>query len=466
MKSNKQHEIDMLHDPLLPRLIIFAIPLVLSGVLQLLFNAADIVVIGHYGSEHALSAVGATSSLINLMITLFIGVSVGASVLMGRMIGSQDLQGARDCLHTALAFSMLAGFVMIILGQIATEPLLRMMETPEEVLPLAARYMHIYFLGMPGMMIYNFGSAILRAVGDTRRPLYFISVSGLFNVVGNLFFVLVLKMDVAGVATATILGQYVAAFFIILSLRHSENYLQLDWLELRINPRKLLEMLRIGLPAGVQGAVFSISNVLVQSSVNSFGSIVMAGSTASSNIEGFIYIAMNAFYQACMAFTAQNYGAKKYRRIDKILINCFLLVTVIGLVLGLGTYLLGSDALGIYTSDPAKIEFGLQRLAIIATLQFTCGWMEVLCGSLRGVGYSISPMIITLLGACMLRIVWIGTVFQWHRDIQTLYLCYPVSWFVTAIMHSIFYLVIRQKKLKKLMREEREREEFFNEVAA
>lgn len=448
MKSTsmkRSYEMNMCEGPLFKKIIIFAIPLVLSGILQLLFNAADIVVVGRFSGDQALAAVGSTSALINLLINMFIGVSVGANVLVGRYYGAHDHDNIANGVHTAITTAIISGILMIFIGVAAAHPLLSLMGTPDNVIDLSVLYMRIYFVGMPSFMIYNFGAAILRSIGDTKRPLYFLSIAGVINVMFNLIFVILFDMGVAGVALATIISQTVSAVFILLSLYKSEGALHLDPKKLKIHKDILLEMLKVGLPAGLQGTIFSISNVLIQSSVNSFGDIVMAGNTAASNIEGFVYTAMNAIYQTSLSFTSQNMGAKKYERIDKILIQCILVVSAVGLIMGNGAYLFGHPLLSLYTTNEEVINYGLLRLSIIAVTYLTCGIMDVLVGSLRGMGYSIMPMLVSLSGACLLRVIWIFTIFQMVPTLTCLYISYPISWVVTSSVHLICYLVVRKK---------------------
>lgn len=442
---SKSYEMNMTQGPLFKKILIFAFPLMLSGILQLLFNAADIVVVGRFSGSQSLAAVGATSSLINLQINLFIGISVGASVLLGRYYGAQNYKDANETVHTAMFSASLAGFILIFMGYFLSRPLLSWMGTPMDVIELSVLYMRIYFLGMPAFMIYNFGAALLRALGDTKRPLYFLSLAGVINVIFNLFFVIVFKMGVAGVALATIISQYISAILILLCLKSSEGVLNFHLREMRFHFDKFKEMLKIGLPAGLQSIVFNISNVLIQSSVNSFGSLVMAGNTAAQNIEGFVYTAMNSIYQTSLNFTSQNYGAKQYKRIDTILLQCLLVVSVIGLVLGIGAYVCGETLLSIYSSDPEVISYGMNRLAIISTCYFLCGIMDVFVGSLRGLGYSIIPMIVSLSGACLLRVIWIFTIFSMYQTQFSLYLSYPITWIVTASAHLITYVIVRKK---------------------
>lgn len=448
--NKKTYEIDMCHGPLLGKILIFSIPLMLSGILQLLFNAADIIVLGQYAGKECLAAVGSTSSLINLLINVFVGLSVGTNVLVARYYGAKNEKAVSETIHTAILMSLLSGIFLAFVGVLLSKPLLTLMGTPDDVLNKAALYMRIYFIGMPVMMLYNFGSSILRALGDTKRPLYFLGVAGIINIVLNLCFVIFFKMGVAGVALATILSQCISAYLIIRCLMEQTNCFKLELKCLRIEPHQLLKMLQIGLPAGIQGAIFSISNVLIQSSINSFGSVAMAGSTAASNIEGFIYTAMNSFYQTALTFTGQNLGGKQYQRINRILYICLACVTTTGLCLGGGAYLIGPILLRIYSPDPNVINFGLQRMQVICLTYCLCGIMDVMVGSLRGLGYSIVPMIVSLLGACGLRILWLMTIFKAHQALTVLYLSYPVSWLITALAHILCFVIVRHHLSQQL----------------
>ena len=445
----KSYEIDMTSGPLLGKILLFSIPLMLSGILQLLFNAADIIVVGRFSGSEALAAVGSTSSLINLLVNLFIGISIGGNVLMARYIGAQDYKNARETLHTAVCISLYGGILMIFVGVLLARPLLEMMGTPADVINLSVLYMRIYFIGMPAFILYDFGAAMLRAVGDTKRPLYFLTIAGCVNVIFNLFFVIVLHMGVAGVALATIIAQGISAVLIILCLVRSEGVLQLSRSEIKLHKDKVKQMLRIGLPAGLQGIIFSISNVLIQSSINSFGSLVMAGNTAASNIEGFVYTSMNAIYQTSLSFTSQNMGARQYKRVDRILFECVGIVSVVGLVLGLGAFLLGHPLLSIYTSSEEVISYGIARLGVVSASYFLCGIMDTLVGSLRGIGYSLMPMFVSLTGACLFRIIWIYTVFQVFHTQFSLYISYPISWILTLLAHLICYVIVRKKAFRK-----------------
>lgn len=450
MSKQKSYEIDMCNGPLLGKIFLFSLPLMLSSILQLLFNAADMIVVGRYAGSQALAAVGATGALINLLINVFMGLSVGANVIIARYYGAKKERAVSETVHTAIAASLISGLLLSVIGIFLSHPLLALMGTPEDVIDQSTVYMQIYFAGMPVIMLYNFGSSILRAIGDTKRPLYFLTLAGIVNVLLNLFFVIVLGMGVAGVAAATVLSQCISAGLIFLCLMRSEGCFKLQIKSLRIHWRRLAPIMQIGLPAGLQGAIFSLSNVLIQSSVNSFGSIAMAGNTAAANIEGFVYVAMNAFHQTALSFTSQNFGARKFDRIARVLLLCILCVTGTGLILGIGAFLIGTPLLSIYTSDPKVLPFGLTRLSIICTTYFICGIMDVMVGSLRGLGYSIMPMFVSLAGACGLRIVWIFTLFKWNPSLKLLYISYPVSWFITATVHVIcFFLVFHKTKQRE-----------------
>lgn len=418
--SARSYEIDMCNGSLLPKIVGFAIPLILSGVLQLLFNAADIIVVGRFAGKEALAAVGSTTSLINLMVNVFIGLSIGSNVLVARFCGAQKIKDIEETVHTSIVTGFVGGCILIVAGGMLARPILLLMGSPEDVIHQSVLYLKIYFIGMPAFLVYNFGSAILRAVGDTKRPLYFLMTAGVVNVILNLILVIRFSMGVAGVAIATVISQCISAALIVQCLARSDAAYRLRFNKLRIVPRKLADIMRIGLPAGFQGAVFSLSNIMIQSSINSFGSVAMAGSTASSNVEGFIYTAMNSVYQTALSFSSQNFGAKKYKRMRRALLMCLVLVTAVGLVMGYGAVFMGERLLGIYSSDPAVLEFGMERLVIIGTTYFVCGWMDTMVGGLRGMGYSVLPMVVSLTGACAFRIFWIFTVFAANRSLDVL----------------------------------------------
>ena len=449
-KVQKSYEIDMCNGPLFGKIMLFTLPLMLSGILQLLFNAADVVVVGRFAGNEALAAVGSTGALTNLLVNLFIGLSVGANVLVARYYGGRQEEEVSRTVHTSMLVSAVGGVILTFIGITAARPLLLLMDTPENVIEHSVLYMRIYFVGMPVMLVFNFGSAILRAIGDTRRPLFYLIIAGVINVVLNLFFVIVLHMGVAGVALATVISQCVSTALIVRCLMQSEGCFRLCPDRLHMDWDKFKKIAAIGFPAGIQGSLFSISNVLIQSSVNSFGSVAMAGNTAGSNVEGFVYTAMNSVHQTAVSFTGQNLGGRRLDRIRIIVLECLLFVSVIGLVMGNGAFLLGHRILSIYSSDPEVIAFGIQRMGIICTLYFLCGVMDVMVGCIRGLGYAVMPMIVSLLGACVFRVIWIYTFFQWDRTLRTLYISYPISWAVTAAAHLVCFILV-YRKLKRSM---------------
>lgn len=449
----KTNEIDMTSGPLIPKILAFSIPLMLSGILQLLFNAADIIVVGQFTSAQAMAAVGSTSSLNNLIVNIFVGLSIGSNVLMARFYGAHNQEGTHTLVHTSILLSLIAGLFLVVLGVALADPLLTLMGTPDDVIDQSVLYMRIVFLGMPALLTYDFGAGILRAIGDTKRPLLYLLISGIINVCLNLFFVIVFGMGVAGVAIATVVSQYVSAFLVIRSMMKTSSSYRLRIKELRMEKEMLLQILRIGLPAGIQSALFNISNVLIQSSINSFGSIAMAGNTAASNIEGFVYTSMNAVYQASINFTSQNVGAHNTKRITPVLLSCLMIVSIVGISLSTIVEVFDSELLGIYSSDPTVISYGISRLHVVCMTYFLCGLMDTACGSIRGLGYSMAPTIVSLTGACGLRILWICTAFQIDRTLFTLYLSYPVSWLVTFIAHMLCYMQFSRdwkRKIEKL----------------
>ena len=446
------YEINMTEGPLLGKLVRFSVPLALSGILQLLFNAADIVVVGRFAGNQALAAVGSTSALNMLIVNLFMGLSIGVNVLVARYYGAGDTRDLYETVHTAILTAAACGVFLIFVGMALSRPLLQLMETPEDVIDHSVLYMRIIFAGMPASMLYNFGSAVLRAVGDTQRPLYFLLTAGIINVLLNLFFVIVLHMGVAGVATATVISQCISATLVILCLVRSEGPYRLDIKHLKIFKNRLIEMTRIGIPAGIQGCMFSVSNVLIQSTVNSFGSIAMAGSTAAGNIEGFVWTGMDAFSQAAQSFVGQNYGAKKLDRVKKVIWQCLGLVTVVGIVLGVGAYLAARPLLSIYSSDPAVIEYGRARMLMISVPYFTCGVMGIFVGGMRGLGSSIVPMINTIFSVCVLRVVWIYTIFAIWPTWEVLFISYPVTWVIASAIGVFCYLAVKKRAIASLER--------------
>lgn len=449
MKKSK-YEIDMISGPLLPKIILFTLPLIISSNLQLLYNAADVIVVGRFAGKTSLAAVGSTGSLTNLIISLFMGLSVGASVAVAQYYGANKWKDVSEVVHTSMLISVISGVVVGLVGILMSRTFLLAMDTPNDVIDKATLYMQIYFAGMPASMVYNFGSAILRAVGDTKRPLIFLTISGIVNVILNLIFVIVFKMDVAGVAVATVVSQIISAVLVVICLIRSDGACRLKLRELRLHMDKLLQLVRIGLPAGLQSSLFSISNVLVQSSVNSFGSVIMAGNSAAANIEGFIWVSMNSLHQAALTFVGQNVGAREYKRVKRAAGLCVLLVTIVGAVLGGIALLFGKELLGIYApGEEDVIGYGLIRLKIIAATYLTCGIMDVFVGVLRGMGTSVVPMIVSVIGICGGRIMWILTVFKAHRDLNILYISYPISWVLTALIHLLCVLIVYKRVVKK-----------------
>ena len=452
MARTGRYEIDMCSGKLLPKLLAFALPLMCSSVLQLLFNAADIVVVGKFAGDNSLAAVGSNAALINLMVNLFVGLSVGANILAARYIGAGNHDSLRQTVHTSMLLALLSGLALAVVGVTTARPLLHLMQVPDSILPLAALYLRIYFLGMPAAMLYNFGAALLRAVGDTRRPLYYLIAAGVVNVALNLLLVIVFQLDVAGVAIATVVSQCLSAFLVVRCLMGEEGGIRLELRALRITPQRLRQILEIGIPSGIQGVAFSLSNVIIQAAINGFGETVISGNTAAGNIEGFIYVACNAFCQANTAFTSQNYGAGQFDRLRPIALWSGACSVAVALVGGMAGWLFGPQLLHIYSNSDAVVAAGMVRITIMFPLYFLCGAMDVIVGSIRGIGYSVTPMVVTLLGACAFRVVWIATIFrlpQFHTP-EVIYWSYPISWALTFLTHLICYMVM----LRKLYRRE------------
>lgn len=444
-KNKRDYELDMIHGKMIPKIMAFAVPLMLTSMLQLLYNAADVVVVGRFVGPESLAAVGSTGALINLIVNVFLGLSIGTNVIAANYYGAGDYKNTQETVHTSITISLIGGVVLGIFGYIFGGTFLGWMGSPEDVLPLATQYIKIYFIGMPFNMLYNFGAAVLRAVGDTRRPLYFLMFSGIVNVILNLIFVIVFHMGVAGVAWATIISQMISSLLVVICMVRSEGFVHLNLKKLGVNGHKLAAIARVGLPAGFQGACFSISNVLIQSSVNSYGSIVVAGNSAAQNLEGFIYTAMNAFHQAAITFTGANIGAGKNSRIRKTLGACTLLVTLVGVIMGLGSVAIAGSLLRIYSTDAQVIASGLIRFRIIAGTYFLCGIMDVFCGVMRGMGRSMVPMLVSVMGACVFRIAWIYLVLPHFNSLNMLYISYPISWILTGGVHLICCLMLFKK---------------------
>ncbi len=449
MKKNK-YEIDMCNGTIMDKLISFSIPLMLSGILQLMFNAVDIVVVGHFSGSQALAAVGSTTALINVFTNLFIGISLGANVLAARYYAAGKTKEMSETVHTAIALALVSGVAMAVIGVVFARGALEIMGTPDDVIAQSTLYMRIYFCGMPFFMMYNYGAAILRAVGDTKRPLIFLIVSGVINAVLNLFLVIGFHLDVAGVGIATVISQLVSCILVLRCLHHTESSYQLHLAKLRIRSVYLKQIFEVGVPAGIQSTVINISNAMLQSSVNSFGSIAMAGYTASNNIFGFLYVSVNSFTQACMSFTSQNYGVKKLKRMDRVLIDCMILSVVVTLILGSSVYIFGPELLHIYSNQADVIKYGMEIFSYTTVTYFLCGLMDLFPGALRGMGYSTVPMILSIIGTVGVRIIWIYGLFPSHRSLTFLFLSYPVSWIATIIMQVICFWFVR-KKIHRMM---------------
>lgn len=445
-KVNNKYSIDMCNGSIAKKMLRFALPLMLSSVLQLLFNAADIIVVGNFAGDESLAAVGATTSIINLLTNLFIGMSVGANVLVANYIGAKLEKDVEKTVHTAMLLSVIAGVILTVIGVCGAPFILKLMKTPSEVIELATVYLRTYFMGMSAVMVYNFGAAILRAVGDTQRPLKYLTVAGIINVVLNLVFVIVFNLGVFGVGLATVISQVVSAVLTAACLMKEKGAIKLVIKKLNIDKHKFLRILQIGLPAGLQGMLFSIANVFVQSSVNTFGTTVIAGNSASANVEGFAFVSMNAFHQSAISFTSQNVGARKEERINRILYIALAYAFAVGAVFCLFYIAFGKNLIGLYTNSQDVISAGVARLTIIALSYVLAGMMDVVVGSLRGLGYSVVPMTVSVIGICALRLVWLATVFQIEKyhTIETIYFTYPLSWAVTLTAHLISFIIIRR----------------------
>lgn len=436
---------DMCSGPLFKKILIFALPIMAMNLLQLLFNAADMVVAGRFSGKEALAAVGATGSLINLIVNFFMGLSAGTSVVVAQEYGANKAEDISRSVHTSLYVSIVSGLIVMALGLILCEPLLVLMGTPEDILPLSVLYMKIYFLGIPASMVYNFGAAILRAVGDSRRPMYYLVLSGVVNVILNLFFVVVLHMGVDGLAWATNISQYLAMALILMYLVRSDGAIRFIPRQMRIDREKLKRIIKIGLPAGLQSLLFSISNVLIQAAINSFGSAMVAASSAASNIEGFVGTTMTAYYNAAISFVGQNMGAKKFDRIDTVAKVCTALVFATWVLLSGLTMLFARPLLAIYTPDANIIELGVMRVNVMMIAYFSCGIMNVFPGVTRGMGFSVLPMLCTLVGACLMRILWLWTFFAWYPTVIMLFACYPITWTLAGLGQVATFLYARRK---------------------
>lgn len=452
--KTRSYEIDMCNGAILPKMLRFALPLMLSSMLQLMFNAADVIVVGRFAGDHSLAAVGSTGTLVNLLTNFFMGLSIGGNVLASRYYGAKQDGELHQTVHTSITLSLISGVALTVLGLVLSRPLMKLLKVPEEIFDLAALYLRIYFLGMTATMVYNFGSALLRAVGDTKRPMYYLTFSGVINVVLNLIFVIFLHMDVAGVALATIISQTISALLVLRCLMKMEGPMKLDLRQLGVNGQKFRMILSIGVPASIQGILFSISNLSIQSSLNSFGATAVAGNSAAASIDGFLYAAMNAFYQAVLSFTSQNMGAGRRDRIHRVLFTGMACSVSVGVILGIGATYFGEFLLGLYSTSDAVIAMGLERMRVMTTTYFLCGMMEAVVGAMRGMGFSVLPMIVSLVGVCGLRLIYIATFFQMEQfhNIQSLYWTYPISWSVTFAAHLTFYFLVRRGMERNLVK--------------
>ena len=448
MNKNK-YEIDMCNGTIMDKLVSFSLPLMLSGILQLMFNAVDVIVVGRFAGSQALAAVGSTTALINMFVNLFMGISLGTNVLAARFFAAGKDRQMSETVHTSIAFAAISGIVMVFVGIFFSKFALELMATPADVIEQSTLYMRIYFLGMPFFMLYNYGAAILRAVGDTKRPLIFLIISGVINAGLNMILVIVFHLSVAGVAIATVISQMISCILVLRCLYRSEGSYQLRFSKLMLKGCYLKEIFQVGVPAGIQSTVINFSNVLLQSSVNSFGSIAMAGYTAANNILGFLFVSVNSVTQACMSFTSQNYGVRKWKRMDKILVDCMILSMIVALVLGGGSYIFGSQILRIYTENEEVIRCGMEILSYTTLTYFLCGFMDLFPGAMRGMGFSAAPMLLSIVGTVGTRIVWIFGIFPRYRSLSVLFISYPVSWILTIAMQVVCFFIVRRKVHEK-----------------
>lgn len=451
--KQKKYEIDMCNGTIMDKLIAFAIPLMLSGVLQLMFNAVDIVVVGQFSGSSSLAAVGSTTALINTFVNLFIGISLGTNVMVARYYAAGRDREVSEVVHTSITLALISGVVMAVVGFVLSRTALVLMDTPEDVIDKAALYMKIYFCGMPFFMLYNYGAAVLRAVGDTKRPLIYLIAAGVINASLNLILVIVFKMDVAGVAIATVISQMISCILVLRCLGKSEESYRFSWSGLMLKGVYIRQIFSVGVPAGIQSTVINFSNVLLQSSVNSFGSTAMAGYTAANNILGFLYMSVNSVTQACMSFTSQNYGVGKYKRMDRVLLDCLGFTVTVGVVLGGSAYIFGPQILSIYTEDEAVISCGMEILSYTTLTYFLCGIMDLFPGALRGMGRSAVPMVLSVIGTVGTRIFWIYAIFPYHRNLNILFISYPASWLFTIILQVICFILVRRSVHKEIHRE-------------
>ena len=445
-----KYSLDMTKGPFLKKILRFSLPLVFTGLLQMIYNTADVIVVGRFAGGTALAAVGATGSLVHLILNIFLGLSMGSGVMTAKYIGAKDEDSVKRCVHSAMLLGILSGVFVAIFGFLFSEQLLVLMDSPEDVLPLSTLYLKIFFLGAPAGMVFNFGASIVRATGDTKKPLIILSLSGILNIVLNLILVICFHMSVAGVAIATITAQYVSATVITVVLLKMKNACKLDLKKLRLHKEEVKRILYVGIPAGIQNSLFSVSNVIIQTTVNSFGSVAMAGIAAGSNVDTLIYTCTNAVSQTTMTFSSQNLGAKKYENFNKIYFRCILLTIAIAGSMGALGVIFKDFFVGIFSTDPAVIAIGAERLTLILPFYFFCSLMDVGAGQLRGMGKSFLPMIISLLGGCGIRLLWVFAFFPKNPTLIYLYYAYPISWSITAAVLFICYFIVRKQILKRV----------------
>lgn len=445
----KNRTADMTTGPFLKKIILFSVPLVFTGLLQLVYNTADTVIVGRFAGKQALAAVGSTGSLVALILNVFMGLAMGAGVLTAKYIGAGEIQKIKRCTHTAMLLSVVSGIAVGIIGFFISGLLLRLMNIEPEILALSTLYLKLYFLGAPGMLIYNFGAAIVRAHGDTQRPLYILFLSGIVNIILNLILVIPVKLGVSGVAIATVVSQYISASLILIYLIRSDSVIKINCKELRLHKQELLEIMRIGVPAGIQNSMFSIANVIIQSSVNSFGENAMAGIAAGSNYDSYIYTCTNAFAQTTMTFTSQNIGARKYENISKIYRKCLLLTCIIAGGLSCLGYVFRSQIVGLFSDVPEVIAIGAERMQLIMPFYITCSLQDVAAGQIRGLGKSAEPMLVSLVGTCGVRLLWIFVFLPMNRTLMNLFIAYPLSWAITFIAQAALYAILKKNLMKK-----------------
>lgn len=443
--KRSKYEIDMCNGTIMDKLISFALPLMLSGVLQLMFNAVDIIVVGRFTGSQALAAVGSTSALINIFTNLFIGISLGSNVLAARFYAAGKSKEMSETVHTSITIALISGIIMAFVGAIFAKGALELMDTPDDVIDQSVLYMRIYFMGMPFFMLYNYGAAILRAVGDTKRPLLFLIISGITNAVLNLILVIVFGLGVAGVAIATVIAQLISCVLVLTCLCRSQSSYRLYFNKLGIRRDYMVQIFKVGVPAGIQSVVINFSNALLQSSVNSFGSTAMAGYTAANNLLGFLYVSINSVTQACMSFTSQNLGVGKFKRMDRVLIDCIILSVAVALVMGSSFYIFGRQLIGIYTSDAEVVKCGMEILAYTTLTYFLCGIMDLIPGALRGMGYSAVPMVLSVIGTVGTRVFWIFGIFPYYRSLGILFVSYPASWGLTIVLQAACFYFVRKR---------------------